>query len=281
MTAAGERGTAVCSRGPGGTCAARTPRALHGTPWAPCPCSCPRKRDPKGPDSAEPLPPLSLPLSATLAPSRPPGPERPPRRVYAVLRGPWRWSGRDRRAGGRRLPGSGAAAGAGTCCGSGRSVGGGARRRLLSPGTPASPSRALPHLFRPAVGCFLRPTPLPEPRRHGRVTSRPLSATSHSHTRWGRGSLEEEHPGVGDRRPSCNLLKGTRREVGEGQCAEGTLSFGEKNRRPQGGKNPQEHLTASPRQRKQRLETGVNDDRSTCAQPLHPALPRAFGKSPV
>lgn len=87
-----------------------------------------------------------------------------------------------------------------------------ARRRqlLLSPGTPARPlatshSRAPPHRFRPGVGCFVRPTPLPEPLRHERVTSRPLSMTSHSHTRWGRGSLAEEHPGVGDHRPGCGF----------------------------------------------------------------------------
>lgn len=39
-----------------------------------------------------------------------------------------------------------------------------------------------------AVGSFLGLTPIPVPRRHGCLASRPLSATSHSHTHWGKGS---------------------------------------------------------------------------------------------
>lgn len=45
-----------------------------------------------------------------------------------------------------------------------------------------------------AVGPLLGLTPIPAPHRHGCVTSRPLSVTSHSHRHWGkvswkRGSL--------------------------------------------------------------------------------------------
>lgn len=120
-------------------------------PWAPClPRPCPRKRDPKEPESAQPLPTVSHRLSITPAPPVVPG-----RSGYAVLRGPRRWSGGDRRAGGGRLPGPRPRGGTGTCCGRGRS---GPRRGTAAAPAPGHP-RALPHRFCPAVGCFLRPTP--------------------------------------------------------------------------------------------------------------------------